>query len=80
MSAQSKECSQQNAYDSAALWLNLGGDGISVWKGHKYVKGGSRIDYCDQSDAANPECACVNVLIRDVVCDRNYRQGEPARR
>ena len=55
-----------------------GGDGISVWKGHKYVKGNvGRVDYCNQNDKENPECACVNILIRDVVCDRNYRQVRP---
>lgn len=52
-----------------------GGDGISVWKGHKYVKGKSGVDYCPTPPDENPECACVNLLIRDVVCHQNYRQG-----
>ena len=53
-----------------------GGDGISVWKGHEYVPGDPGADYCTPAMAENnPACACINLLVRDVVCDRNYRQG-----
>jgi hypothetical protein len=53
-----------------------GGDGISVWKGHEYVPGDPGADYCTPAMAhENPACACVNLLVRDVVCDKNYRQG-----
>ena len=51
-----------------------GGDGISVWKGHNWTGPGpsDREDYCPNT--RNVECACENLLVRDVVCDRNYRQ------
>lgn len=49
-----------------------GGDGISVWKGHKWSPQG-RVDFCPYRN--DVQCACVHLLIRDVVCDRNYRQG-----
>ena len=56
-----------------------GGDGISAWKGHAFDHanpGDHGDDYCPPALALNnPACACVNLLVRDVVCDRNYRQG-----
>ena len=56
-----------------------GGDGISVWKGHNWTGPGpsDREDYCPNT--RNVECACENLLVRDVVCDRNYRQVGRAR-
>ena len=56
-----------------------GGDGISVWKGHNWTGPGpsDREDYCPNT--RNVECACENLLVRDVVCDRNYRQVDRAR-
>ena len=57
----------------------MGGDGISVWKGHNWTGPGpsDREDYCPNT--RNVECACENLLVRDVVCDRNYRQVDRAR-
>ena len=56
-----------------------GGDGISVWKGHAFDvadPGDHGDDFCPPALAKdNAACACVNLLVRDVVCDRNYRQG-----
>jgi hypothetical protein len=66
----------RNCIVEGLLIEESGGDGISVWKGHEYVPGDAGADYCTPAMArANPACACVNLLVRDVVCDRNYRQG-----
>ena len=50
---------------------HTGGDGISVWSGHRY--NGHKRPASPPPCPDNPDCACENTLIRDVVCDSNYR-------
>ena len=50
---------------------HTGGDGISVWTGHRY--NGRKYPAPPAPGAcAENTCACENTLIRDVVCDSNY--------
>ena len=54
-----------------------GGDGISVWTGHRYNGRKYPAPPPPGACVGNADCACVNLLIRDVICDRNYRAPSP---
>ena len=56
---------------------HTGGDGISVWTGHRYNGRKYPAPPPPGACVGNADCACEKVLIRDVVCDSNYRAPSP---
>ena len=52
---------------------HTGGDGISVWTGHRYAGPKHPAPPPPGVCSKNRDCTCENTLIRDVICDSNYR-------